>query len=59
MIQKKPIRVIIPAFNEEASIGLVIDDIPSDITEIIVVSNRSTDQTEAVAKQHGATVLDF
>lgn len=58
MIQKKPIRVIIPAFNEEASIGLVIDDIPSDITEIIVVSNRSTDQTEAVAKQHGATVLD-
>ena len=58
MIQEKPIRVIIPAFNEEASIGLVIDDIPSDITEIIVVSNRSTDQTEAVAKHHGATVLN-
>lgn len=54
----KNIRVIIPAFNEEASIGLVVNDIPDYITEIIVVSNRSTDKTEAVARTNGATVIN-
>ncbi|MCB0398364.1 MAG: glycosyltransferase family 2 protein [Winogradskyella sp.] len=51
------IKVIIPAYNEEASIALVINDIPNLVDEIIVVSNNSTDKTEAVAKQAGATVL--
>ncbi len=51
------IKVIIPAYNEEASIALVIKDIPSIVDEIIVVSNNSTDNTEANAKQAGATVL--
>lgn len=51
------IRVIIPAFNEEASIGKVIKDIPQDIEEVIVISNNSTDKTEEVARNHGATVL--
>lgn len=51
------IRVIIPAFNEEASIGKVIADIPTFVSEIIVVNNTSSDQTEAVAKKAGATVL--
>lgn len=51
------IKVIIPAYNEEASIPLVIKDIPSIVDEIIVVSNNSTDNTEANARQAGATVL--
>lgn len=52
------IKVVIPAFNEEASIGKVVDDIPKDwVTEIIVVSNNSSDQTEFNAKKAGATVL--
>ncbi len=51
------IRVIIPAFNEEASIGKVIAEIPAIVSEIIVVNNTSSDQTEAVAKKAGATVL--
>ena len=49
--------VIIPAYNEEASIGLVIDDIPKEVSEVVVASNGSTDATEAVAKKHGATVV--
>lgn len=57
MINHSNIRVIIPAFNEEASIGMVIDHIPKYVDEVIVVSNRSTDDTEIKAKQHGATVL--
>ena len=51
------IKVIIPAFNEEDSIGLVIRDIPDLVEEIIVVSNRSTDNTVANATKAGATVL--
>ncbi len=51
------IKVIIPAYNEEASIGHVINDIPSIVSEVIVVSNNSTDTTETVAKNAGATVL--
>ncbi|MFT5752099.1 MAG: glycosyltransferase involved in cell wall biosynthesis [Flavobacteriales bacterium] len=51
------IKVIIPAFNEQDSIGLVIGDIPSSVAEVILVSNGSTDRTEEVAAQAGATVL--
>ena len=53
------IKVVIPANNEEASIGLVVRDIPKDlVSEIIVVNNASTDNTAAVAREAGATVLD-
>lgn len=51
------IVVIIPAYNEAESIGLVIADIPSLVAEIIVVSNNSSDTTEVVARKAGATVL--
>ena len=40
------IKVIIPAFNEQDSIAKVIQDIPSLVEEVIVVSNNSTDLTE-------------
>lgn len=52
------IKVIIPAFNEEASIAKVIAEIPKIVSEVIVVNNRSTDNTKLVAKNAGATVLD-
>ena len=51
------IKVIIPAFNEENAIAKVIAEIPSNVDEIIVISNNSTDKTEEVAKNAGATVL--
>jgi len=51
------IRVIIPAYNEADSIPHVIKDIPDIVDEVIVVSNNSTDDTEANAKNAGATVL--
>jgi glycosyltransferase involved in cell wall biosynthesis len=51
------IKVIIPAYNEEASIANVINDIPNCVDEIIVVNNNSTDDTEKNAKAAGATVL--
>mgnify|MGYP001329926171 CR=1 FL=1 len=52
------IYVIIPAFNEENGVGQVLSEIPKDlVTEVVVVNNASTDDTERVAKEGGATVL--
>ncbi len=50
-------KVIIPAHNEEKSIAKVIQDLPSTVDEIVVVSNNSSDETVGVAKKAGATVL--
>jgi glycosyltransferase involved in cell wall biosynthesis len=58
-LSKPLIDVIIPAYNEESSIGLVLADIPRDwVREVIVCNNASTDQTATVAAAAGATVVD-
>jgi len=58
MFKDKKIVVIVPAFNEENAVGKVIQDIPSDIVdEVIVVNNNSTDRTSESARKEGAKVL--
>lgn len=53
------IDVIIPAYNESASIGKVIGDIPRELVrDIIVCNNNSTDATASVAAGAGAIVVD-
>ena len=50
--------VIIPAFNEESSLQLVLEAIPEHlIHEVIVVDNASTDSTATVAREAGARVV--
>ncbi len=56
---QKTSKVIIPAFNEQNSVGKVIRDIPKEwVSEIVVVNNNSNDNTVRVAKEAGATVLE-
>lgn len=56
---KQTVKVIIPAFNEQNSVGKVVRDIPKDlVNEVIVVNNASTDDTKINACREGATVLD-
>lgn len=53
------VDVIIPAFNEEKSIGWVLKEIPKDaVRHVIVCNNHSTDHTREVALAHGAVVVD-
>ena len=53
------VDVIIPAFNEEDSIGKVIHDIPKDeVRYIVVANNASTDDTKVTAERAGAIVVD-
>ncbi len=51
------IKVVIPARNEEQAIGKVLAEIPSEVTEIVVADNGSTDSTAQVAKEAGAVVV--
>jgi glycosyltransferase involved in cell wall biosynthesis len=47
-----------PARNEEASIGHVLDEIPRALVDsIIVVDNGSSDRTAEVARERGAIVV--
>jgi glycosyltransferase involved in cell wall biosynthesis len=52
------IDVIIPVFNEQDSIGNVLDEIPKSLVRnIIVCNNGSTDNTAAVATSKGAIIV--
>jgi glycosyltransferase involved in cell wall biosynthesis len=55
------ILIIIPAYNEEDTVGQVIEktrqSLPS--ADIIVVNDGSSDSTSAISKQQGAKVLDL
>ncbi len=51
------IKVIIPAVNEGDSIAKVVSELPSSVSEIIVVDNGSTDDTQTNARNAGATVI--
>ena len=50
------VDVVIPAFNEERSIGLVLADLPR-VRNVIVANNDSTDDTASIAEKHGAIVV--
>ena len=51
--------IIIPAYNEEAAIAAVIQEIPTYLkAKIIVANNASTDNTKQVAQAAGAIVVD-
>lgn len=53
------IMVVIPAFNEERSIGLVVAAIPRPpVSDIIVANNNSTDRTAEVARAAGAHIVN-
>ena len=57
MYRNKIVKVVIPAYNEEQSIGLVLRDIPAFVDEVVVVNNNSSDDTFNAAKRGEATVL--
>ena len=52
------VSVIIPVLNEEKAIAKVINDIPQELVqEIIVVDNGCSDNTAEIARNHGAKVI--
>lgn len=54
------VAAVIPAFNEEKTIGSVVDTVrTSGVHEVVVVSDGSTDNTAVVAAEHGACVISL
>jgi glycosyltransferase involved in cell wall biosynthesis len=62
-IELTPVVVVIAAYEEEAAIGAVLDELPAEAaglpTSCIVVVDGDTDRTAAVARDHGAYVCTF
>ena len=52
------VAVLVPCYNEELTIGKVIDDFKRELPEadIYVYDNNSKDKTYEIAKAHGAIV---
>jgi glycosyltransferase involved in cell wall biosynthesis len=61
MESEKKVLVIIPAFNEEGSVGKVVEEVKTHLPQIdaLVVNDGSTDLTSEIAKAKGAIVLDL
>ena len=64
-MKPKTVVVLLPAFNEEETIGKVIEEIPFEELEregyrvkIVVANGPSTDRTEEIAKEKGAVVYN-
>ena len=53
--------LVIPAWNEEESLPIVLAEIAEHLPEadVLVVNDGSTDRTSVVARDHGASVLDL
>jgi glycosyltransferase involved in cell wall biosynthesis len=52
------VGLVIPAWNEAEAIGAVLDEVPANtVDQILVVVGSTSDPTAAVAESHGARVL--
>jgi glycosyltransferase involved in cell wall biosynthesis len=52
MLNKKTIAVVVPAYNEEEQIGMVIETMPDFVDRIIVVNDNSRDRTPDIVKKY-------
>lgn len=50
MLHNKTIAVVVPCYNEETQIGMVIETMPEFVDRIVIVNDKSTDATLEVLK---------
>jgi glycosyltransferase involved in cell wall biosynthesis len=58
---KSDTLVFVPAWNEEANLPAVLEELARELPEadVLVVDDGSTDRTAEVAREHGAEVISF
>jgi glycosyltransferase involved in cell wall biosynthesis len=54
MYRNKKISVVVPAYNEETQIAIVIDTMPDLVDHIVIVNDLSKDRTAEVVTSHPA-----
>jgi glycosyltransferase involved in cell wall biosynthesis len=52
MLHNKTIAVVVPAYNEETQISMVIESMPEFVDRIIIVNDCSSDKTSDVIKSY-------
>lgn len=52
MLNNKTVAVVVPAYNEETQIGMVIETMPDFVDRIIIVNDCSPDNTAEVVRQY-------
>jgi len=52
MLKGKSIAVVIPAYNEEKQIGMVIETIPDFVDRIVIVNDCSRDRTHEIVQTY-------
>lgn len=70
-VKEKPLKIdkkhrfmiVIPAHNEEAVVGNLVDsimkiDYPKELYDVYVIADNATDNTKSVAEEHGAIVYE-
>ncbi len=55
MLNNKTIAVVVPSYNEEKQIGVVIETMPSFVDKIIIVNDCSKDNTAEIVKSYWNT----
>lgn len=58
---RNKVLVIIPAYNEEANIEMVVGELEEKYPQYdyLVVNDGSTDRTEEICREHGYNLLDL
>jgi glycosyltransferase involved in cell wall biosynthesis len=52
MLNNKTVAVVVPAYNEEKQISIVINSMPDFVDRIVLVNDNSTDETSTVIQQY-------
>lgn len=58
MLNNKTIAVVVPAYNEETQIAMVIETMPAFVDRIVIVNDYSRDNTAQVVKGFWASPLN-
>src|SRR5580693_7129034 len=56
MINHQRIVVVLPAYNAEKTLEATVRELPEIVDEVILVDDKSSDQTVATARRLGITV---
>lgn len=57
MYNQQKIVVVLPAYNAAATLAMTVDDIPEIVDEIILVDDKSSDETVAEARRLGLFIF--
>ena len=59
MLDKSNVLVMVPALNEEASVGQVLADLQDNGFHVLLISDGSLDETANIGRRVGAKVLEL